>query len=191
MEEETPSRWRPPFEQTTPLADPQTPLNEFDPDTPNAFRTPQMSAFAAVGYTPNTPLKMFQQTPPTVQDDAAATPASRGRRQPSYRGSPAAVKLPAIPARAIYSYGTTGTVSLPRMDIGDTAFGGGNSQRDLLKASADVHKRRQRGQEGAPKETPAARSTTTGEFARLTMYAGLELSWRIGVEQRGESPGIL
>ncbi|KAF8445473.1 UNC-like C-terminal-domain-containing protein [Terfezia claveryi] len=129
--EGTPFRGRLPVEQQTPSAGPHTP--QVDNVVPSKD---QLRA---------TPLNMFQESSPSTQQQQAAS--SRTDRSP-WRTARVVTELPAIPTRPNQSYGTTGTVTLPKMNINETGFGRfGNSLQGLTNVSADAFKSRRSGRQ--------------------------------------------
>ncbi|RPB19700.1 hypothetical protein L211DRAFT_852990 [Terfezia boudieri ATCC MYA-4762] len=129
--EGTPFRWRLPVEQQTPSAGAHTPQVDNVAPSKDQLRA--------------TPLNMFQESSPSTQQQQAAS--SRTDRSP-WRTARVVTELPAIPTRPNQSYGTTGTVTLPKMNINETGFGRfGNALQGLTNVSADAFKSRRTGRQ--------------------------------------------
>lgn len=123
----------------------QTPLTQFQPSLAAATSTPDATKPpSSHGGRPSTPLKMFTQTPPSAQGTGVSDPgtldqgsaasavsisSSAHSRKPSFRSSPVAIRLPALSAKGSYSYGSVGTVAIPRMSIHET----GRRSSDLIQ----------------------------------------------------------
>ena len=123
------------MEQQTPPVGPQTP----QADTGNV--APSRDQLRT------TPLNMFHESSPSTQQQQAA---SSGTDRSPWRTARVVTELPAIPTRPNQSYGTTGTVTLPKMNINDTGFSRfGNSLQGLTNVGSDVYKSRRPGRQEA------------------------------------------
>jgi len=139
--DDTPLRWRLPVEQQTPPAG--------GPQTPQAD-----NVAPSRGQLRATPLNMFHESSPSTQQQQAA---SSGTDRSPWRTARVVTELPAIPTRPNQSYGTTGTVTLPKMNINETGFNRfGNPLQGLTNVGADAYKSRRPGRQQLPDPSHAA-----------------------------------
>jgi len=146
--EGTPFRWRLPGEHQTPPAGPHTPQGDNVAPSRGQLRT--------------TPLNMFQESSPSTQQQQAA---SSGTDRSPWKTARVVTELPAIPTRPNQSYGTTGTVTLPKMNINETGFNRfGNSLQGLTNVSADAFKSRRSGRLQQQQSGPSRTAEVQGEW---------------------------
>ncbi|KAF8464146.1 hypothetical protein BDZ91DRAFT_730813 [Kalaharituber pfeilii] len=130
-----------PFHQRLPPQPSQTPQSVASTHTSYSTKPP-----SPLSSRPSTPLKMFTQTPPSANrlDETGRTLVSttRTRRRKSGTSPVVTTKLPAIPAKGSYSYGSTTTVMQPTLRYADTS----NPLKDLLQTSSDLAESRLRRQ---------------------------------------------